>query len=310
MSKIHRIHAAPGNLAAFIHEILPSYEGIYGPEAAQHYRERAPQDLARTITHPAIRCYAFMEGPQAEALLFIRQTATRHLLSFFHVLQGSKGEAGAGELLEYAVTDLEQAGNPLIVSEYLAFSPLQLDDRYTALGFQCIGRSLQHSTTLPSATAEHPVALINPFDVHNIDTVARVLADTYAHHPEQILFEEASGVRAASDFIAQSQAGAFGSSHPEYQLGAWLDGTCVGFALGSEVVAGLGFVLHMAVLPEYQGRGIGRQLLHHLTAAFARHGLSRVALGVTNTNPARYLYESAGFETLQPFPVYYRLPRT
>ncbi len=310
MSTIHRIHAAPENLAAFIHEILPAYEGIYGPEAARHYRERAPQDVAQTIAHPAIRCYAIMEGRQAEALLFIRPTPTRYLISFFHVLLGSPAEARSGELLAYAVNDLAQAGNPLIVSEYLAFSPLALDDTYAALGFQCIGRSLQHNTHLPSPTAGPPVASITPWDASGMGTVARILADTYADHPEQILFEETSSVEAAHRFLVQTRAGAFGSCLSAYQLGAWLDGTCVGFALGSEVVAGLGFVLHMAVLPAYQGQGIGRQLLHHLTAAFAQQGLGRVALGVTNSNTARYLYESAGFETVQPFPVYYRLPKT
>lgn len=309
MSEIRRILHAPTNLGDYIEEILPPYEKLYGTQAAQHYRVNAPRDLARTMAHPALRCYAVMDGSHALALLFVRATATRHLLSFFHELQGIPGKSPAGDLLRFVINDLEQCTNSLIQSEYLSFSPATLDETYMALGFQRMDRSVQRSP-LHSAPA-HPsaVARIAPLEVSQLDLAANVLAAAYAQHPERMIFEEVADGAAAKTFIAQLQAGGFGSSRRAYQLGAWVDDTCVGVVLGSEVVAGLGFVLHMAVVPSYQGQGIGRDLLTQLTGAFLQAGLDHAALAVTNSNPARYLYEQAGFETVQAFPVYYRLPK-
>ena len=237
---------------------------------ARQYQANAPRDLSLTMAHPAIRCYAVVDGPDARALLFARKSATRFLLSFFHELQAGYDSSESEALLRFVVADLARTEKIPIQSEYLAFSPSNLDETYRVLGFEQVGRALQQCTLLPEETAVH------------------------------------SGVRIA--FIAQTQAGAFGNSPSAFHLGAWVNEACVGLALGSEVVAGLGFVLHMAVLPEFQGQGIGRQLLSELKQGFRQAGLKRVALGVTNTNPARYLYESAGFETVQPFPVYYRFP--
>jgi len=309
MSVIRRIHAAPGNLATYIQDILPAYARVYGPEAARQYQANAPRDLSLTMAHPAIRCYAVVDGPDARALLFARKSATRFLLSFFHELQAGYDSSESEALLRFVVADLARTENIPIQSEYLAFSPSNLDETYRVLGFEQVGRALQQCTLLPEETAVHSGVRIAPLGEKGESDGARVLTEAYARHPEKRLFEEVTTLEAACTFIAQTQAGAFGNSPSAYHLGAWVNGACVGLALGSEVVAGLGFVLHMAVLPEFQGQGIGRQLLSELKQGFRQAGLERVALGVTNTNPARYLYESAGFETVQPFPVYYRFPQ-
>jgi len=63
---------------------------------------------------------------------------------------------------------------------------------------------------------------------------------------------------------------------------------------------GFGFVdeatpeLSMALLPGYRGRGVGTRLLRHLVAA-AEARYAAVSLSVSAANPARRLYERAGF---------------
>jgi ribosomal protein S18 acetylase RimI-like enzyme len=52
--------------------------------------------------------------------------------------------------------------------------------------------------------------------------------------------------------------------------------------------------LSLAVLPELRGRGIGSQLLDHLLEA-ARPMYAQVSLSVTASNPARRIYQRAGF---------------
>ena len=53
------------------------------------------------------------------------------------------------------------------------------------------------------------------------------------------------------------------------------DGRVVGFCSGD---VGSGEVLVLAVLPDYEGRGIGKQLLSHVVARLAGAGMQRVWL--------------------------------
>lgn len=49
------------------------------------------------------------------------------------------------------------------------------------------------------------------------------------------------------------------------------------------------------VLPSQRGKGLGRQLLGAYVSDAASKGFRRLTLGVKPDNPARHLYESAGF---------------
>jgi ribosomal-protein-alanine N-acetyltransferase len=68
-----------------------------------------------------------------------------------------------------------------------------------------------------------------------------------------------------------------------------------GFALG-RVVAGEAELLTIAVAPERQGRGVGRQLMAGFLAEAQSRAAESVFLEVAETNaPARALYQRAGF---------------
>jgi mycothiol synthase len=62
------------------------------------------------------------------------------------------------------------------------------------------------------------------------------------------------------------------------------------------VIDGTGYVYELGVLPDRQGRGIGRTLLRHALAMFAVRGIPRGRLGVDteNVTGALELYESVG----------------
>lgn len=66
---------------------------------------------------------------------------------------------------------------------------------------------------------------------------------------------------------------------------------------------GFGFIdeetpeLSMALLPEYRGRGIGTKLLRHLLSA-GEERYDAVSLSVSESNPARRLYEREGFNAV------------
>jgi ribosomal protein S18 acetylase RimI-like enzyme len=60
---------------------------------------------------------------------------------------------------------------------------------------------------------------------------------------------------------------------------------------------------HLAVAPGHRGRGIGRQLLDFAQAQARTRGLARILLDVAEDNPARRLYDRAGYVAgpLRPF---------
>ncbi len=72
---------------------------------------------------------------------------------------------------------------------------------------------------------------------------------------------------------------------PTLGLLAEVDGTIVGYS-NNGVIDGVGYVFELGVLPEMQGRGIGRALLRHSFAdAGGAWGLERDDWGSTRRTP-------------------------
>ena len=76
------------------------------------------------------------------------------------------------------------------------------------------------------------------------------------------------------------------------------DGQVVGCLLAVCRLAGSRQEIHlheMAVLPQYQGRGIGKQLLNALQTLCHESGLAGIVLYTSKYAPAARFYESNGF---------------
>lgn len=82
-------------------------------------------------------------------------------------------------------------------------------------------------------------------------------------------------------------------------------GIC-GYALLTHA-AGEAHVLNVCVAPEYQGRGLGKQLMRHLIHFCRYHGDSKIFLEVRESNQvAQNLYTCLGFVTIGQRKDYYR----
>jgi ribosomal protein S18 acetylase RimI-like enzyme len=73
-----------------------------------------------------------------------------------------------------------------------------------------------------------------------------------------------------------------------------IDGEAVGYAMWA-VIDGVATVVTLHVRPAHRRRGLGRVLLDLLTDDVTRSGHAVLSLGVHRDNPARCLYEAAGF---------------
>jgi mycothiol synthase len=100
------------------------------------------------------------------------------------------------------------------------------------------------------------------------------------------------------DWVAQQRADE--TWDPTLELVAEMDGRIVG-ASNNGVIDGTGWVFELGVLPELQGRGIGKALLRHSLAMFVAMGITAGRLGVDSENVtgAVQLYRSVGMEPVQ-----------
>lgn len=72
----------------------------------------------------------------------------------------------------------------------------------------------------------------------------------------------------------------------------------VGVTLVTRRHGGMGFTAEICVLPEHRRRGLARSLMQHTHGVLRSDGVAINTLGVTVGNPARFLYDSLGFQPL------------
>lgn len=83
------------------------------------------------------------------------------------------------------------------------------------------------------------------------------------------------------------------------------DGAIIGYAVMMSVLDEA-HLLNISIAREFQGRGLGRALLRHMTDAAARHGAAMMFLEVRPSNTSAIaLYESAGFNEFSVRKGYY-----
>jgi ribosomal protein S18 acetylase RimI-like enzyme len=300
------IDQLPRSFPRFIDEMAHALADVYGPAGAREYRRHALQWGARAVADPASTAQAAIAPDSGEAigLVMSRCAGTAGQLTFVHVLAPWTGRGVEHGLVDAAITALEHRGARRITSECLPLCPLDLDPPFAARGFQALPRLfMTHlladacrdapATSAPAGPADHAAA-------------ATVLAAAYRDHGDARLLEDVRDTQAAGRFLAALAAGAYGQADPDWLRVAHRDGFVVGVAAGCRIAEGLGFVMQMAVHPDWQGRGIGEALMRDLLASFRARGMERVALGVTAANPARRLYERLGFATARAVTAYYR----
>lgn len=98
----------------------------------------------------------------------------------------------------------------------------------------------------------------------------------------------------------------FAQAETRHYLIAEVDGQLVGYC-GVMVVGSTADIQTIGVLPDYEGQGIGTEMLTRMLAEARRRGATETLLEVREDNPrARRLYERFGFEHIHTRRGYYR----
>lgn len=86
-------------------------------------------------------------------------------------------------------------------------------------------------------------------------------------------------------------------------------GDAIGFIIVTETAPRQGHLAQVAVLPEYQGQGIGRLLVQYSQARLVAHHFDTLSLIVSRANArALRFYRALGMQTVLTFPVFVRDP--
>lgn len=306
MIRVDAIRRPPVNFAAFVDEVADGLVALYGPAAAADYRKKAPVGLASSLGHPAVHAWAATDGGGAEAQAMLVAAVRDGIghITFVHVLAPFAGRGIEAQLAQTAVAELRARGLSGISAEPVALCPLELDDAFAALGFTRIERQLMtaslhtgalSSDVLPESTTAEPGDLVH---------VAQCIVEAYAGHPGRELHAEVRTRAGAESFVRAAADGAYGQTRPAYIRLVRRGGVPAGAIVGCEAAPGVGFVLQVVVCPAARRRGLGSQLMIELAQCFREAGLERMALGVTNDNSARRLYERLGFRKILPVTAY------
>ncbi|MEM7374284.1 MAG: GNAT family N-acetyltransferase [Bacteroidota bacterium] len=84
-------------------------------------------------------------------------------------------------------------------------------------------------------------------------------------------------------------------------FGMYLDNRQIGFARVVSDFTIFGWLMDVFILPEFRGKGYGKQLL---TAVFSQPSLQHLKRWGLNTNDAHGLYEQFGFKTVKDSSIY------
>ncbi|MBN2311727.1 MAG: GNAT family N-acetyltransferase [Candidatus Hydrogenedentes bacterium] len=304
MLRLGRLDTLPSNIDAFIDENAAGMAALYGPQAAAAYRLTARKAIHRAIAHPAVDAVAVADGPDTAGLALAMVRGDVGRLSFVHVLARYADRGVEQRLVEEVVRTLRAGGVAGIVSEYVPFCRLNLEDTYAELGFVPVKRRLMGAElNAPplGASARSESRACNEAGARELGAV---IADAYVDHPGRLLHAEVRDIDSATEFVQSVFEGAFGRVRPGYIRAIERDGAAAAMIAGCEVAPEVGFVLQVAVKQDWQGQGLGSALVRELGGRFREAGLARMALGVTASSPAVSLYARLGFETIRPVTAY------
>jgi len=308
MPRIVSMREPPGNMRAFLGETAQGLRALYGSAAADEYLASAPGILEASLAMPNVKAFAAVNGlGEAQALLMaVMKPPIAHIV-YLHVLAAHRGQGVEGDLLRHALAHLRDEPLEGIISEYLATQPQDLEATYRDFGFTPESRALMLAPLDAPPLGKESPPLTEPIASQDWEEAAAILAEAYRGHPGRHLHLEVRDEDQAHAFLQTVARGGYGTFDPAFArlYRSNPDAIPEGMIIGSRAAPGIGFVLHVAVHPAAQGKGIGTHLVRELADAFRDAGYDRIGLGVTDGNPARRLYERLGFEPVRNLTAWY-----
>ena len=211
-------------------------------------------------------------------------------------------------LLQKTVGDLRRKGVSRIESPFVSVDYPWLAPALEREGFRTYWREVLRFDLRQARGPAHAAAMVSlePWRETHLREAAAILQASYDGGVEAEIHQQyrtVDGCHVVLDDILNQ--GSCGILVPEASAMARDRGRGIGFAVVTEVAPQQGHLTHIAVLPEYRRRGVGRGLLDYSLRRLAGLRFDTLSLIVSRANARAFgIYQAVGFQPVLTFPVF------
>ncbi len=253
--------------------------------------------------------FAAMENGQPAGYGFYVIEEHKGLLGGLFVASRFPQVALSGKLLGEILAVLRGVpGIERIEAQLIPFG-YTLESTLAEHGFQLYARQFMllplDGVAAPPAPARPAGLSLERWEEHHFAPCARLIHLAYADHVDGEINDqyrsEAGALKFLKNIVLLPGCGQF-RAEASFVLRARDSNQLVGVVLTSEVSQGVAHTTQICVLPGYQGRGLGRQLMDASIAALCARRFRALSLTVTSGNASAVrLYERLRFRTVKTF---------
>ena len=219
---------------------------------------------------------------------------------------GSTGVGGI--LLQEIVDEIRRKGVSRIESPFVSIDGPWLSPVFEREGFRSYGREFLRLELCRARPPVSPLAMVHiePWRGIHLREAAPIMQAAYEGGVDaeiNELYRTADGCRV----VLENTLSQGGCGIPVVDASAMARhrGRAIGFAVVTEIAPRQGHLAQVAVLPEYQCRGIGRSLLSYSLSRLAELYFDTFSLIVSRSNlRALQMYRAMGLQSVLSFPVF------
>ena len=268
--------------------------------------------IKRFVDSQSLSGYAAIENGRAVGYSFFVYEDHKGLIGNLFVSGPFRGST-ENRLLTHVIETLQGTpGIRRIEAQLMIFGAGKLEPAFRQGSFSVRERKFMFREIGPGEIGLPPRHLPDieflAWDDRFFENTAALITQAYRDHVDSEINDQyrslAGALRFLSNIVQYPGCGAF---HSQASWAAFQKGrkTPCGVILTSVVNEGIGHVTQVCAAPEWQGRGVGYELMRRSAESFRAAGFTGLSLTVTSANhPAVALYERMGFRTLQEFSAY------
>ncbi|MBI3327885.1 MAG: GNAT family N-acetyltransferase [Nitrospinae bacterium] len=213
-----------------------------------------------------------------------------------------------GTLLKETIEEIRRKGVPRIESQFVSPDCPWLISSFEHEGFRSYWREFLRLDLHRDRGPASPPAIVDlqPWRGTRLREAAAIMHAAYEGEVDTEInecYRTADGCR----LVLEDLLNQCGCGMPVLEASAMAcdRGRGIGFVVVTETAPRQGHIAQVAVLPQYQRRGVGRFLLSYSVSRLAALHFDTLSLIVSRSNPrALRMYQAMGFQSVLSFPVF------
>lgn len=267
--------------------------------------------IRRFVDSRSLPGYAAVEDGRTVGYSFFVYENYKGLIGDLFVTGPFRGDLETQLLAHVIETIRETPGIRRIEAQLMTFATDRLKPAFAQERFRSQARKFMlleiGAASLPSRAVSDIEFL--PWNDGCFEETAALIAEAYRGHVDSEINDQYRSLAGSTRFLRNIMhypgCGQFhaASSWTAYHRRLRM---LLGLILTSVVSPGVGHVTQVCAAPEFQGQGVGYELLRRAAASFCAAGFHGLTLTVTGANTrAVELYQRMGFRTLKEFSAYF-----